>query len=76
MRVFRRVASELSEKKVVLFVNKKKQKNFVNWSAPAAVVAFQREQKFFASFFQKRCFLIFLQLADFTCSSNNFKDAR
>ena len=65
MRVFRRVVSELSEKKVLLFVNKKKQKNFVNWSAPAEVGALHREQKFFASFFQKRCFLSLLQPTDF-----------
>jgi len=29
--------------KSLLFVNKKKQKNFVNWSAPAAVSGFQIE---------------------------------
>jgi len=50
-------------RKNLLFVNKKKQKNFVTWSAPTVAGAFQSEQKFFASFFQKRCFLPTLAIA-------------
>jgi len=46
-------------------VNKKKQKNFVNWSAVAKVGVFHSEQKFFASFFQKKCFFPALQIIDF-----------
>jgi len=49
----------LSQDKCLLLVNKKKQKNFVNWSAPASLGAFHQEQKFFASFFQKRCFSLY-----------------
>jgi len=60
------LSGRLKRRKNLLFVNKKKQKNFVNWSAPAIGGALQREQKFFASFFQKRCFLPSLQLIDFT----------
>ena len=54
-----------NSRKSLLFVNKKKQKNFVNWSAPAVVGALQSEQNFFASFFQKRCFSPFPQPTDF-----------
>ena len=45
----------------LLFVNKKKQKNFVNlefvFTGLSAVGSDLIEQKFFAAFFQKRCFL-------------------
>jgi len=66
------IAGRISEinrlrQKSLLFVNKKKQKNFVNWSAAAVVGAFQSEQKFFASFFQKRGFSPLLQPTDFIC---------
>jgi len=47
--------SRLRHRKNLLFVNKRKQKNFVYFY-----------QKFFASFFQKRCSLPFLQPIDFT----------
>jgi len=52
----------LKDRRSLLFVNKKKQKNFVNFgfafAAPATVGFNQFEQEFFASFFQKRCFLL------------------
>jgi len=71
--------STLRGRKHLLFVNKKKQKNFVNqgWGIHAglrhmscldrskAVCSEPNDQKFFASFFQKRCFLPFLQPIDF-----------
>jgi alpha-L-arabinofuranosidase len=37
----------------LLFVNKKKQKNFVNWSAPAVVGALQVNKSFLLLFFKK-----------------------
>jgi len=46
-------------------VNKKKQKNFVNWSAPAVASAFQ-VTKVFCFFFSKKMLLPFLQPVDFT----------
>jgi len=55
--VIRSEINRLKARRSLLFVNKKKQKNFVNWSAPAIGGAFEWDQKFFASFFQKRCFL-------------------
>ena len=68
------IASEINklrQKRSLLFVNKKKQKNFVDlgFSCPRLpmVGAEPFEQKFFTSFFQKRCFLTFLQNFDFTC---------
>jgi len=57
--------NRLRHRKNLLFVNKKKQKNFVNWSAPALDAVIQSEQKFFTSFFQKRCFFPSLQPFDF-----------
>jgi len=56
----RRIIGEINRKKSLLFVNKKKQKNFVNLEIAcnglATVGSEPFEQKFFASFFQKRCF--------------------
>ena len=56
-------------KKSLIFVNKKKQKNFVNLDLVCTGLSTVRsdplEQKFFASFFQKRCFVPSLQLIDF-----------
>jgi len=52
----------------LLFVNKKKQENFVNLELACAgllnVCSSLSEQKFFASFFKKRCFLSSLQPID------------
>jgi len=45
--------------KNLLFVNKKKQKNFVNWSAPAVIGALQ-VAKVFCFFFSKKMLLPFL----------------
>jgi len=59
--------NRLRYRKNLLFVNKKKQKNFVNWSAPAGRRCAPSDQKFFASFFQKSCFsLRFPDEAGFT----------
>jgi len=52
----------LRQRKNLLFVNKKKQKNFVNLELECSEPFYQ---KFFASFFQKRCFLYCLQPIDF-----------
>jgi len=54
-----RQINRLRRRKSLLFVNKKKQKNFVNLGfADLSMVGFDPfGQKFFASFFQKRCFL-------------------
>jgi len=65
-----REINRLSHRKNLLFVNKKKQKNFVNLalvcSDPSNVHSDPFEQKSFASFFQRRCFLPLLQPIDFT----------
>jgi len=57
------------KQKNLLFVNKKKQKNFVNLEFACAglpaVGSDPIEQKFFASFFQKRCFLSFATPIEF-----------
>jgi len=59
----------IRQKKNLLFVNKKKQKNFVNLESESTGLSAVRsdlmEQKFFASFFQKRCFFPSLQPVDF-----------
>jgi len=45
-------------------VNKKKQKNFVSWSAPTPVGAFQVNGSFLLLFFKKDAFLARLQPID------------
>ena len=45
--------NRLSCRKKLLLVNKKKQKNFVNGSAPAGVGAFQSDKSFLLLFFKK-----------------------
>jgi len=61
--------NKLKHRKNLLFVNKKKQKNFVNlgsvFTCLPAGGSDPIEQKFFASFFQNRCFPPSLQLTDF-----------
>jgi len=47
------IINKFKRRKNLLFVSKKKQKNFVNWSQPAVGVDLQREQKFFAFFSKK-----------------------
>ena len=58
----------LEHRKSLLFVNKKKQKNFFNLELACTglqnVGSRPFEQKFFASFFQKRCYLPSLQPID------------
>jgi len=56
--------NRLRHKASLLFVNKKKQKNFVNWSAPVLVGAFQ-VAKVFCFFFSKKMLLPSMQLPDF-----------
>jgi len=65
------MASEIKRlQQEVFFFEKKKQKTFVNLGFACAGLATvgsePLEQKLFASFFQKRCFLPLLQLVDFT----------
>jgi len=45
-------------KKALLFVNKKKQKNFDTLDPGGFTTRAQKEQKFFGSFFQKRTFFL------------------
>ena len=58
--------TRLKQSKGLLFVNKKKQKNFVNlefgFAGPLNVWSDAIEPKFFASFFRKRCFFLLLPL--------------
>jgi len=60
-----REISRLRQRKNLLFVNKKKQKNFVTWSAPAVVSVFQCI-KVLCFFFSKKMLLPSLQPIDFT----------
>jgi len=50
--------NRLRGRRSLLFVNKKKQKNFVNWGCIGSIGGALHRQKFFASFFQKRCFFL------------------
>ena len=67
-RTFIQVKSRF--RKSLLFVNKKKQKNFGNkrleYTALSTVHSDLIHQKFFAFFFQKRCFSLSLQAFDLT----------
>jgi hypothetical protein len=56
----------LRQKASLLFVNKKKQKNFVNWSTPAAAEALQSIKSFLLLFFKEDASCLSLQLIDFT----------
>jgi len=57
---------KVEAKEEASFLEKKKQKTFVNLELACSSLSNVRsdpfEQKFFASFFQKRCFLTLLQL--------------
>ena len=58
----------LKRRKNLLFVNKKKQKSFVNWSAPATEVALQ-VAKVFCFFFSKKMLPSFDRVAGIRVSA-------